>query len=284
MRSWLLAALLLGSLRLRALSLAEGQHLRWRGDYARAIDMLKELLLKEPGNAAAWYELGLSYASEGAYREAANAERLALEHGLEQDECHCALSLALRESHQSRAALLEAKRCFEAMPRNAGALNLMGNAALDLDLEDEALQDYRQALALAPSYGNARLNLAWLEGDQGDTLDAASNYRLLLKISPKLEAARKGLAEIEYKEGQMQEAQEDFMAARALAPEDPDPEWGLARSCRALGRRAEAQEHEAAYRRLQAKADRLSDARRRRDAASLNESLEAWAAEEAHVP
>jgi tetratricopeptide (TPR) repeat protein len=264
--------------------LAEGREFRWKGQYERAIDMLKELLLKDPANAAAWYELGLSYASEGAYRDAANAERLALEHGLQQDECHCALALALRESQQSRAALVEAKRCFHAMPRNAGALNLMGNAALDLDLEDEALEDYRQALALAPNYGNARLNLAWLEGDQGDTLDASRNYRLLLKDSPRLEAARKGLAEIEYKEGRTQEAQEDFLAAQRLAPQDPDPEWGLARSCRALGQGAEAKEHEAAYRRLQAKADRLSDLRRRREAAALNEGLEAWAAEEPHVP
>jgi tetratricopeptide (TPR) repeat protein len=145
---------------------------RRQGYFEQSMLSLQKFLRAHGNHAQAWYELGITYASDGQYGKAADAYRLALSHGFAEPQCHCALSLALREIAKPMASSAEARRCLDLIPDYAGAWNLIGNAEIDLGHYREAQQAYAEAVRLKPMYGNARFNLGLALGALGRDAEA----------------------------------------------------------------------------------------------------------------
>lgn len=250
---------------------------RRQGRFDESILILQGLLKQDPENARAWYELGLSYATDGQYGKAADAYRLALARGYSDPPCHCALALALRECKKPGAALGEARRCHELMPGYAGALNLIGNAEFDLGRFDRALEDYQGAVRIRPNYANAQFNVGQALSALKRDREAEAAFREALRLQPGMPGGLGALGDCLLRLKRVGEAREQFSKALRQDPKDAAAEWGLARAARAMGDEAGAARHERAYSRLTREADnrdyfKKSQDERRRSA----RDLEAW--------
>jgi tetratricopeptide (TPR) repeat protein len=253
---------------------------RRKGNFEGAVLEFQRHLKSEPGDAGAWYELGLTYASDAQYAKAADAYRLALSQGFKEPQCHCALALSLRESGNPMASLNEAQRCRDLMPGYAGAWNLIGNAKIDLEDASGALAAYDKAVALSPEYVNAHYNRGVALQALIRHAEAEAAFQQALKLSPALAEAWDGLGESQLRLGRPLAALKSFGTALKISPGRAGAEWGMARAARALGNARAARKHERAYKRLLRDADNrrmlAAGARERKEAAKRAGEVEAW--------
>jgi tetratricopeptide (TPR) repeat protein len=250
---------------------------RRQGNFEEAILELQALIKAEPGDSLAWYELGLTYASDGQYPKAADAYRLALAGGHPGPQCHCALALALRESGKPAVSLTEALKCRELLPRYAGAWNLVGNAETDLEHPSEALAAYQKAVELSPAYANAQFNEGVALFALGRASEAEAAYLKAVKLSPLQPEIWTGLGDAQLRLKKAGQAQKSYRKALKVSPGYAAAEWGLSRAFQAQGNAKEARRHERAYKRLIRDADNrrfLKADEKKRRAAALE--MEAW--------
>ena len=128
--------------------LAQAAALHRQGRRAEAIDLFRQVLAARPEVAEGWYELGYLLRAEGRYQEALDAYGEALARGVRRPE----------EAHLNRAALLSDR----------------------LRRDDEAERELRAALALAPGYLPAQLNLGNLHEERGERDQALACYEQIL--------------------------------------------------------------------------------------------------------
>jgi tetratricopeptide (TPR) repeat protein len=128
--------------------LAQAAALHRQGRRAEAIDLFRQALAARPEVAEGWYELGYLLRAEGRYQEAFDAYGEALARGVRRPE----------EVHLNRAALLSDF----------------------LRRDDDAEAELRAALALAPGYLPAALNLGNLHEERGEREQALACYDAIL--------------------------------------------------------------------------------------------------------
>lgn len=131
----------------RALLLAATTMFR-QGQRAQAIGMFRQALAHDPGYSEGWYELGYLLKAQGAYQEALDAYGEALARGIQRPE----------EVHLNRAVI------FADYTRR----------------DDDAQRELEAALAIAPGYLPARLNLGNLHEERGDRDAAIACYDAIL--------------------------------------------------------------------------------------------------------
>lgn len=128
--------------------LAQAAALHRQGRRAEAIDLFRQVLATRREAAEGWYELGYLLRAEGRYDEAFEAYGEALARGVNRPE----------EVHLNRAALLSDF----------------------LRRDDEAEAELRAALARAPGYLPAALNLGNLHEERGERDQALACYADIL--------------------------------------------------------------------------------------------------------
>lgn len=128
--------------------LQQARELQRQGRGAEAIARFREALDTDPANGEVWYELGYLLKSEGRYEESLQAFGQALT---------CVISRP-EEVHLNRAVL------FSDHFRR----------------DDDAERELRAALALAPHYVPAMLNLGNLQEERGQRDQALQTYETLL--------------------------------------------------------------------------------------------------------
>jgi tetratricopeptide (TPR) repeat protein len=254
-RAQALAWLLVPVAAIAASPLEQALAQRRQGHFSQAIAAMRDLLRANPGNAQDWYELGLSYAMAGQYGGASDAYRQAIAHGRQDGQCHCALSLALRESGRPTSAMAEARQCLKLLPAYAGAWNLVGNCDIDMGRLDGALEAYKKAVTLSPGYVNARFNLALTLQALQRYAGAEAQFKLVLGQDGAMAEAWTGLGSCQLGQGRPRDALASYAAAQRLRPKDPDLQWGLSRAWSALGDVAQAAEHAATYKKLMREKD-----------------------------
>lgn len=128
--------------------LAQAAALHRQGRRAEAIDLFRKILAERPEAAEGWYELGYLLRAEGLYEEALEAYGEALARGVRRPE----------EVRLNRAALLSDR----------------------LRRDDEAELELRAAIAIAPGYLPAELNLGNLHEERGEREQALACYDKIL--------------------------------------------------------------------------------------------------------
>jgi tetratricopeptide (TPR) repeat protein len=93
---------------------------------------------------------------------------------------------------------------------------------------DEAVAQYRQALALKPDYAKAHSHLGVVLQDQGKLDDALANYRQALALKPDFAEAHNNLGHALRELGRLTEARHAYETAIELAPQKPGFYYGLA--------------------------------------------------------
>jgi tetratricopeptide (TPR) repeat protein len=249
---------------------------RRQGRFEDSILTLQGLLKAEPKNTWAWYELGLSYATDAQYAKAIDAYRLALSYGFRDGQCRCALGLALRETRKPEAALAEARRCLAMLPGYAGAWNLVGNAEIDLGHEDKALEAYRKAVALDPTYANAHFNLGLTFGALHREAEAEAAFKRALALQPSMTEGWDAQGECQLRRKHARDAKKSFQQALRISPADAAAEWGLSRAFRALGDKASAARHAKINQRLRREADKREASLATPPRRPAGAAVEAW--------
>ena len=198
-----------------------------RGDLARAIATLEEILRLSPDHASALHDLGWSYLATRRFDEAAARLRQAIalrpsfaptHHGLglalqelgdEDGAMQCfrravQLSPKLGEAHARLAALLvprgrweEAatayRKAYAAAPGTLEGLLCRARGLLVQERRDEAEARLRDLVASHPGSAEAHLLLANVLADTGRLEEAAASYERSLALAPRQATAYGGL-------------------------------------------------------------------------------------------
>jgi tetratricopeptide (TPR) repeat protein len=128
--------------------LRQAETLHQQGRRAEAIELFRQVLATRPESNEGWYELGYLLKAEGRFEEALDAYGQALARGVSRPE----------EVHLNRAVIYS-----DHLRRDA-----------------EAERELGAALAIAPDYIPARLNLGNLHEERGQRLEALACYDTVL--------------------------------------------------------------------------------------------------------
>jgi tetratricopeptide (TPR) repeat protein len=147
--------------------------------YPEAAQQLEASLKLHPQNGDAWAMLGSIYNKLDRLPEAATALREAIHQLPDQADSHLILATVLMKQNQSDAAAAERKiganlmRAHMDLQRAEVATN-SGRSLLSSGKLDDAIVQFRDALAFDPNYAGAHLGLAAALEKQGKTIEAAA--------------------------------------------------------------------------------------------------------------
>lgn len=113
------------------------------------------------------------------------------------------------------------------------------NITNDINRE-KAIAKYREAIKLAPYYGNAHYNLAYALQLKGLKEEAIAEYRAVIRTTPNFAPAYQDLGEMLEAQGKLQEAFTNYFQAIRKDPEFIDPRVKLGTLLEKQGRLDEA--------------------------------------------
>ena len=132
-------------------------------------------------------------------------------------------------------------------PTDVNIMYNLGMALSDMGQLDEAQEELRTAVKLAPDFTNARIALGVALQRQGNNTEAIAVLDEAVRRDPKNPWAQRNLGACLFKAGRLVEAEEHLRQAVMLAPKDQAAMFGLAEVLVALGRTKDAHD---AYRKV----------------------------------
>lgn len=211
----------------------EADSARARGDLGRAEQIYRKLAEGGASDGSAWYGLARLLEATGRIEDARRARARAvqldplLEHAelFEADRLWFARDFegAVRGYRRYLAQMPGSPYAGYALRRTAGVLALLGRTA-------EAVEVYRQALAVAPDHADTRMNLGLALLDAGDLAGAVEQLRAARRIEPEWGTYAMALGSALMRAGRLDEglAEVSFAVSRR-------PTWAQARVQLAAG-------------------------------------------------
>lgn len=181
-----------------------------RGDVAVAQQKIERALEQNPSDADVQTAAGLLYARVGEKEKAAKHYQLAIHADPKRPELknNYAVFLCTSGEFDKGRKLLEEVSHDPRYGTPAVAMTNAGVCALSAKRPDEAEKDFKQALNLNPTYPDALLQLAGLNFNRGDLLDARGYLtRFMASAQPTADALLLG-ARIEHAAGDTRAAEE----------------------------------------------------------------------------
>ncbi len=158
-----------------------------------AVEELRSMLARTPGNAEAQYYLGVIASRKGQVEEAFG--------------------------HYQEALRIN--------PKYAEPYDKLGQILMKQGQIETAVGQFRKAVQLKPAFIRARCNLGVALEQQGKIGEAIKQYEEALRAKPNDGSARMYLAIALLKSGKVQQATDHFRNAIRLAPDDPEAHYGL---------------------------------------------------------
>lgn len=213
------------------------------GRAAEAVPLCAQIVQLCPDNAPATFNYGNSLLATGNSLGAIQSYEQALK--LKPDYLDAMINLGIAlglagKNDRSQQWFGVAQSWFEKAlaldPKNAVAMNNLGNILRQQGRSEEAVLHYRKALDLRPDYAEAAINLATGLHDLGLLDEALENCRKALRLLPESVEARNNLGTYLQEKGAHEEALELFDEALQRQPTSLDAQWNKALSLLALGR------------------------------------------------
>ncbi len=167
----------------------------------QAILVLEPYCNRYPGNAQAWFLLGVAYHQTG----------------------------------KPEAALHSLERAISSEPRHIQARSAKGAVLCELGQRREALQVYRKALHLAPLDAQLLVNLGAVLEQLRDNLGALERYDQALKFQPDFAAALQNRGALLIRLGRLEEALVNNRRLAELTPGWDSAQYNLGETLLALG-------------------------------------------------
>jgi predicted CXXCH cytochrome family protein len=145
------------------------------GDPSRAETALRNAIRIQPNYAEAHNNLANLLAAAGKFEEAQYHFLAALRYKDDYFGAHFDYALALAKAHRFHEAQIQAEAMLHIDPRSAQAHDLLGNLLGAQGQRERSIEQFREAVRLAPEFNRANLDLGGALVDAGD-VDAAIPY------------------------------------------------------------------------------------------------------------
>jgi protein O-GlcNAc transferase len=225
-------------------------HFHKMGQFDKAANIYREILVHNPGNYDALHYLGLLEAQQDHFERASPllARALELQPANKQVRANYATTL-VKAGHNDSAiqtcdeglrleptnvyllylsaiALFKSRRLPESLrrfnqlltiqPDHVIAINERGSVLAEMKEYEQALAAFQKAVTLNPKFADAHLNLGNLFGKLEQRQEAKASFEKALELNPKLARAWSGLGNILRKRRAFDEALAAFAKALAL--------------------------------------------------------------------
>jgi len=155
-----------------------------RGDHAAAEAAYRDLVVREPGNAAAYAGLGNAWLLQGRYEEAVQPLETAVALAPDRPHIYCQLADAYVQLREREPALAALKESLRRDPDCAHARLVAGEQWLRDDDLTKALEEFRAALRLAPDLAPAYQRAGYVLIELGRHDEAEDVLTRGLKVAP----------------------------------------------------------------------------------------------------
>lgn len=150
---------------------------------------------------------------------------------------------ALRSRGRIDEALVQFREAVAIRPRNLEAQNNVGEALMQQGHPGDAMPYFLEALRLKPDSPEAHANLGSALDKSGRSAEAVAHYRQAIQYRPAYAEAHVGLGATLAAMGQPDEGLRELFQGVRLKPEYADGQYGLGLVLAEMGRTAEAIEH-----------------------------------------
>ncbi|MBS1805294.1 MAG: tetratricopeptide repeat protein [Acidobacteria bacterium] len=189
-----------------SIRLALAHSLLWSKQFAKVLEVYKEILALDP--------------------DSAEADMLAGE--------------ALDETRDTPGAIEMFRKAVKAKPNQPNAHFGLGYLLWTRQQYTEALPEFKAELALDPNHAQSLLYIGDSHVQMNQYSEAAPLLQQAVKLDPSLGLAHLDLGIIAATEGRNEDALREFLASEKLNPNDVNVHWRLGRLYRAIGKKAES--------------------------------------------
>jgi len=224
--------------------LAQAESSIEKKDYANAELLLQKVVLANPKNYQAWFDLGFVYHALQKMEDSIMAYRKSVASKSDVFESNLNLGLSLAAAHQPDAEIY--LRAATKLKPRANAEEGKARAWLSLahvieaSQPEEAIAAYHQAALLQPKDPEIPLSAGPLLERQNRFADAEQEYKQALLLDPQSGDALTGLANIYMRGQRFPEAEEILRKLIALRPDDGSARMQLGRMLAAAGENDDA--------------------------------------------
>lgn len=213
-------------------------------DYANAELLLQKVVIANPNNYQAWFDLGFVYHALEKMDDSIAAYRKAVASKPDVFESNLNLGLSLAAAHQPDAefylrAATKLKPTSQVEEGRARAWLSLAHV-IEASRPDEAIAAYHQAALLQPKDPEPHFSAGPLLEKQNRFADAAQEYKQVLLLDPKSRGALIGLANIYMRGQRFPEAEEILRKLIALHPDDGSAHMQLGRMLATAGKNDDA--------------------------------------------
>jgi tetratricopeptide (TPR) repeat protein len=216
-----------------------GAILAAKGDHAAAIEDYRRALSLVPTFAFAHANLGNSLAATGRAAEAAAEYEEALKFRPLDPALHRRLAYVLAAGKRGYASAAEYREALRLEPESAEAWAGLGAAMVQVGNLSEAADAYAQAVRLRPDHAGTRVDFGDVLAQLGRNAEGIRQYREALRLEPGAADVHNNLGGLLAEGGDLAGASAEFEEALRLKPDYADARGNLER-VRALERQAGA--------------------------------------------
>ncbi|MBT5632761.1 MAG: tetratricopeptide repeat protein [Nitrospina sp.] len=183
------------------------------GKKKKAIAVYQKALELDKTNAMAHYNLGVIYAKEKKFPEAIEEWETALKLDGKDLNILNSLAWAYEKLGKRKKALAKLKRSIKLSPYDSKTHFTSGRIKYDLEDFDEAIESFKKAVQLDPSFGEAYYRLGLAYDIQNQSYDAISNLlitELVFHKAKKMDLFKKTQSVLENLFDKYQASREDF--------------------------------------------------------------------------
>jgi tetratricopeptide (TPR) repeat protein len=222
-------------------------------NYARASELLAEVVPLRPENVGLNYTLALSLIKQGKTEEAMRHVQRMIATSGNSPQLHIVLGQAYYEQGDTAKSLEELRAALALDARAPLAHYYTGLIHLKDGKLDDAAREFENELALNPSDLQSKYHLGFALLARQDAARGVRVMREVVGVKPDFADARYELGKALLQQGNVREALENLEAAAKLAPEKSYVHYQLGRALLAAGRKAEGDSQLELYRQLKEK-------------------------------
>lgn len=207
--------------------------------FAEAANTFRVALRLDPSPASRWNNLAVAYRDQGNLPAAEAALREAVQRAPQSCELRSALITLLNEQKKAEA-IAEARRATADFPDVAAAWTTLGLLLAGANKFADAVEPFEKAAALSPQAAEVQSNLAAVYGKLKRWVDSEAAARKAVEIDPQHATAWGNLGNCLRDQGRYDEAAAALTKCLALRPTDAEAAGNFALTFAAVGRHADA--------------------------------------------
>jgi tetratricopeptide (TPR) repeat protein len=221
-------------------AIAEALALQRQGKRELAMQRYVGILADDPQNLDALFNVAVIALQEGQMAEGVKVIERALAVGPPQGRLHNLMGQACLRMNRDEDALAAFERAIACEPGFADAYGNRANVLADMGRLAEAVASFDQALAVRPDNAEDLCNRGSVLADLGRYAEALADYERALALLPDLGPAHFNRADILMRFGRLNEALASYDRAIAISPQVAEAHSNRSVTLKEMGRLTEA--------------------------------------------